>query len=86
MNLFRSEEHARNFTSFDADWSHTLLPVARWAEIFSSPVFRERRRSDYVSWLQSAAGKTAMLGLRASMPTASSPSSEGSQAEPDGMR
>jgi hypothetical protein len=70
MNLFRSEEHARNFTSFDADWAHTLLPVARWAEIFSSQVFRQRGRPDYVSWLRSEAGQAATLALRASMPTA----------------
>ena len=70
MNLFRSEEHARRFSSFDADWAHTLLPVARWAEIFSSPIFRQRGRPDYVTWLRSDAGQASMLALRSSMPSA----------------
>jgi hypothetical protein len=48
MNLFRSEEDARNSATFNADWAHMLMPVARWAEIFSSPMFRERGRSDYI--------------------------------------
>ncbi len=70
MNLFRSEEHARRSADFDADWVHMLMPVAAWADIFSSPMFRERGRSDYISWLRSAEGQTAVASMRAKMPTA----------------
>lgn len=68
MNLFRSEEHARRFASFDADWAHTLLPVTEWAAIFSSPVFRQRGRPDYITWLRSDEGQAASLAMRATMP------------------
>jgi len=68
MNLFRSEEHARRSASFDADWAHMLLPVDGWADIFSGPMFRERGRSDYVSWLRSPDGQMATTAMRAKMP------------------
>ena len=70
MNLFRSEEHARRSADFDADWAHMLMPVASWADIFSSPMFRERGRSDYISWLRSTEGQAAVAAMRAKMPTA----------------
>ena len=69
MNLFRSEEHARSCASFDDNWVHMLRPVADWAEIFSSPMFRERGRADYISWLRSAEGQAAVAAMRAKMPT-----------------
>jgi hypothetical protein len=72
MNLFRSEEDARNSATFNADWAHMLMPVARWAEIFSSPMFRERGRPDYISWLRSTEGQAATAAMRAKMPTAAS--------------
>ena len=72
MNLFRSEEHARNSASFNSDFAHMLIPVANWAEIFSSPMFRERGRPDYISWLRSTEGQAATAAMRAKMPTASS--------------
>ena len=70
MNLFRSEEHARNSASFNADLAHMLMPLANWAEIFSSPMFRERGRPDYISWLRSTEGQVATAAMRAKMPTA----------------
>ena len=51
MNLFRSEEHARNWADFDPAQTQTLQPVAQWAARFSAPLFRERTRPDYISWL-----------------------------------
>ena len=51
MNLFRSEEHARAWASFNPDYTESLQPLAVWAERFSAPLFRERRRPDYISWL-----------------------------------
>ncbi|MDH4147610.1 MAG: hypothetical protein OEY23_20835 [Acidimicrobiia bacterium] len=68
MNLFRSEEHARRWSGFDAEWAHTMLPVARWGEIFSGEMFRQRGRADYISWLRSDDGRAAMMALRAALP------------------
>jgi hypothetical protein len=70
MNLFRSEEHARNSATFTADFAHMLMPLAEWADIFSSPMFRERGRPDYISWLRSPEGQAATAAMRAKMPPA----------------
>jgi len=68
MNLFRSEEHARNWTSFDPDLEARMLkPVQGWADIFANPFFRERGRPDYISWTRSEAGQQAFAALRASL-------------------
>jgi hypothetical protein len=53
MNLFRSEEHARAWSEFDPAFAQNVLPLGRWAERFSAPLFRNRGRSDYISWLLS---------------------------------
>ncbi len=52
MNLFRSEEHSRNWTSFNPDVTETLQPLSYWLERFSGERFRARIRPDYISWLQ----------------------------------
>ena len=67
MNLFRSEEDARNWTDFDASMDGFLKPVADWAAIFSNPFFRERGRGDYLSWTRSEAGQAAYGDLRAAL-------------------
>lgn len=53
MNLFRSEEHARAWAGFDPAFEEMLQPLAVWAERFSAPLFRNRTRPDYISWLHS---------------------------------
>jgi hypothetical protein len=68
MNLFRSEEHARNWSGFDAGMERMLQPVAFWADVFSNDMFRFRSRPDFISWLHSDAGRAAVKALRASMP------------------
>jgi len=68
MNLFRSEEHARNWNGFDPAMVASLMPVAEWADIFSNPFFRERGRSDYISWTRSDAGAAAFGELRGRLP------------------
>ncbi len=68
MNLFRSEEHARNWSEFDSSMETTLQPVSFWADLFATPVFRQRGRSDYLSWLRSAEGQAAWAVLRAGLP------------------
>ena len=67
MNLFRSEEDAENWSSYDAAMERYLKPVAEWAEIFSNPFFRERGRDDYISWTRSEAGQAAYGDLKASL-------------------
>lgn len=52
MNLFRSEEHARNWAQFDPGFVENLRPLAVWAEHFSAERHRERIRRDYISWLR----------------------------------
>ena len=70
MNLFRSEEHARNWSGFEPDLADRMLkPVTWWADVFSSPVFRERGRDDYISWIRSDEGRTAWGGLRERLAT-----------------
>lgn len=68
MNLFRSEEHARRWDGFDETMSAGLKPLAEWADIFSNPFFRERRRPDYISWTRSDAGREAYMALRERLP------------------
>ena len=68
MNLFRSEEHARRWVGFDGAMASSLMPVAEWADIFANPFFRQRGRSDYISWTRSDAGRDASLVLRARLP------------------
>ena len=68
MNLFRSEEHARNWSEYDTAMVATLQPVAFWAELFSNEIFRERGRPDYISWLQGPAGQASFATLRAGLP------------------
>jgi hypothetical protein len=49
MNLFRSEEHARNWREYDPEFSHNLLPLNHWVELFSEERFRARGAPDYIS-------------------------------------
>jgi hypothetical protein len=65
MNLFRSEEDARNWAEFDAEMEWTLKPVQWWADTFATPMFRSRGRADFISWVTSEEGGKAMLRLRA---------------------
>lgn len=50
MNLFRSEEHARNWSSFDATVEANLQPVSAWIDRFAGEMFRARLRPDFISW------------------------------------
>ncbi len=71
MNLFRSEEHARNWDGYAESMASSLMSVAEWAETFSNPFFRERGRPDYISWTRSERGAEAFKALRARLPRAS---------------
>ena len=49
MNLFRSEEHARNWSGFNPAFEDALQPLAYWMERFSAERFRARGALDYIS-------------------------------------
>jgi hypothetical protein len=68
MNLFRSEEHARNWASFNLSLGITLKPVSFWNDIFSGLIFRSRGRADYLSWLRTDEAKKAREEMRAKLP------------------
>lgn len=68
MNLFRSEEHAKRWSGYDAAMGAALKPVAEWADIFSNPFFRQRGRSDYISWTRTEEGGAAFKELRLRLP------------------
>ncbi len=63
MNLFRSEEHARQWAKFDSDFDKNLKPVSFWLDLFSRGMFRARTRSDFISWLRTDEGKKAVQDL-----------------------
>lgn len=56
MNLFRSAEHARNWSDWDPAWAEQLQPVSYWLERFAGERMRNRGRLDYVSWRMAQAG------------------------------
>jgi hypothetical protein len=49
MNLFRSEEHARNWSGFKEEAEGGLLSLPQILEAFSAEQFRARGRPDYIS-------------------------------------
>ena len=53
MNLFRSEEHCRNWSRFDPSFEEQLLPLSYWLDRFSQERHRARGRPDFLSWLAS---------------------------------
>jgi hypothetical protein len=56
MNLFQSEEHARNWTKIDSAFEDNLRPLAYWLERFSAERHRARGRPDFISWMKSQQG------------------------------
>ena len=67
MNLFRSEEHARRWAKFNPDFEKNLKPLSFWLEVFAGEMFRARNRTDFISWLRSDAGKTAVQSTMAKL-------------------
>ena len=49
MNLFRSEEHVRNWSGFKAGSEEGMNKVSEVAGLFSGNFFAKRLDSDYVS-------------------------------------
>jgi len=49
MNLFRSEEHVRNWSGFKADTEEGISKLSDIVRLFSVNFFTRRLDSDYVS-------------------------------------
>jgi hypothetical protein len=49
MNLFRSEEHIRNWARFDPATEEGIVPLADLVKLFSGSYFRRRMDADWVS-------------------------------------
>ncbi len=57
MNLFRSEEHIRNWTRFDPATEEGIIPLPDLAKLFSGNFMRKRLDPDYVSRNQEYLGE-----------------------------
>ncbi len=49
MNLFRSEEHVKNWALYDSVSAESIMPLFSWATVFSGPLCRKRLEPDYLS-------------------------------------
>jgi hypothetical protein len=49
MNLFRSEEHVRNWSGFAPGTEQGILPLQQLVKTFSGNFFSRRRDPDYIS-------------------------------------
>jgi hypothetical protein len=49
MNLFRSEEHVKNWSFYDSVSAESIMPLSNWAMAFSGPLCRNRLQPDYLS-------------------------------------
>lgn len=49
MNLFRSEEHVKKWSSYDPVSAESIMPLSQWASAFSGPLMKNRLASDYLS-------------------------------------
>ena len=65
MNIFRSEDHARDWSYFEPASKDAIMPVADWAQVFGGPLFRRRLEADYLSNMReyAIAFREALAGL-----------------------
>jgi hypothetical protein len=49
MNLFRSEEHVKNWSLYDSVSAESIMPLFKWATALSGPLFKKRLDPDYLS-------------------------------------
>ena len=52
MNLFRSEEHVRNWSGFKADTEEGIVQLPDMVSLFSNDFFSKRLEPGYVSRMQ----------------------------------
>ena len=48
MNLFRSEEHVRRWALYNPASQESIMSVADWAMVLSSPLFRDRLEPEII--------------------------------------
>ncbi len=53
---------------FKPEMEKTLHPLSFWADLFSEQLFRQRGRSDYMTWLRSEEGRQSIANLWAKLP------------------
>jgi hypothetical protein len=63
MNLFRSEEHVKNWSLYDPVSSDAIMPLSQWAQVFSGPLMRNRLEPDYLARVKEYASEL-FLALR----------------------
>lgn len=52
MNLFRGEEHVRNWAQFNPDSAEGIMPLSDWVVLFSTERRKHLLDGDYISrWL-----------------------------------
>ena len=61
MNLFRSEEHVKNWSLYDPVSAESIMPLSNWATVFSGPLFRNRLEPDYLSRVNEYASETVLI-------------------------
>ena len=65
MNLFRSEEHMRNWAQFNPDSAEASLPLNDEVTVFSTEAAKHRLDGDFISqWLRGQAGEIAEAAQR----------------------
>lgn len=57
MNLFRSEEHIRNWSRFDPAAEQGIVPLADLVRLFSLDMFTKRLEPDYATRSRAYAGE-----------------------------
>lgn len=57
MNLFRSEEHVKNWPLYDSVSAESIMPLSDWALVFSGPLMKKRLEPDYLSHVNEYAGE-----------------------------
>ena len=66
MNLFRSEEHIKNWTPYDPATEEGIVSLPDLLKLFSGNLFQRRLDSDYVSqcgkYMQEFLAELAELG------------------------
>ena len=61
MNLFRSEEHVKNWLQYDPVSAESIMPLSDWALAFSGPLHRNRLEPDYLSHVKEYAPELFLL-------------------------
>ena len=61
MNLFRSEEHVRNWSGFKVGTEEGMVQLPDMVKLFSAKFFAKRKDPDYVSHMQEYQMETARI-------------------------